>query len=340
MSTIRQNDKRQIRVPSKLIDFDYGIKVNKTKKKSKNRVLNNEIGDSEEYVKVQEGNSGIEADLQEKSYEVEEDSGNRGAKVVETVIDKDEDELVSLDSGSKSNVSENMDKPVISSYAKILNQKLDNKLTRIPTVISDNGVEVVIFDDEIIKEGSKKWDLTVCGYFVGYKMSYQELRYNIFRMWGKYGLKNIITHGNGMYLFKFKNENGLSDVIENGPWMVNEAWSTKGISAIASRLGNPLIMDQVTTQMCNSGNRRTGYARVMIKVEADIEVPDQVEIVYKNGDNMEIRRKIMKVEYDWKPPLCSFCLLFGHTDEKCRYRPRTVEEIEENDKAVRDVEER
>ncbi|GJU16619.1 hypothetical protein Tco_1144585 [Tanacetum coccineum] len=103
MSTIRQNDKRQIRVPSKLIDSDYGIKVNKTKKKSKNRVLNNEIGDSEEYVKVQEGNSGIEADLQEKSYEVKEDSGNRGAKVVETVIDKDEDELVSPDSGSKSN---------------------------------------------------------------------------------------------------------------------------------------------------------------------------------------------------------------------------------------------
>ncbi|GJZ52113.1 zinc knuckle CX2CX4HX4C containing protein [Tanacetum coccineum] len=129
----------------------------------------------------------------------------------------------------------------------------------------DNGVEVVIFDDEIIKEGGKKWDLT-----------------------GKYRLKNIITHGNEIYLFKFKNENGLSDVIENGPWMVNgkpmfvqkwdlsvclertepnklllwvkfknlplEAWSTKGNSAIPSRLGNPLIMDQVTTQMCNSGN--------------------------------------------------------------------------------------
>ncbi|GKB23490.1 ribonuclease H-like domain-containing protein [Tanacetum coccineum] len=124
----------------------------------------------------------LHGDKDEKSYEVEEDSGNRRANVVETVIDKDEDELVSPDSGSKSNVSENMDKLVISSYAKILNQKLDNKLTRIPTVISDNGVEVVIFDDEIIKEGGKKWDLTVCGYFVGYKMSYQELRCNIFWM--------------------------------------------------------------------------------------------------------------------------------------------------------------
>ncbi|GKG43573.1 RNA-directed DNA polymerase, eukaryota, reverse transcriptase zinc-binding domain protein, partial [Tanacetum coccineum] len=77
-----------------------------------------------------------------------------------------------------------------------------------------------------------------------------------------------------------------------------EAWSTKGISAISSRIENPLIMDQVTTQMCNSGNGRTGYANVIIKVEADREVPDQVEIVYKNGDNMEIGRKIMKVEYD------------------------------------------
>ncbi|GJV55861.1 RNA-directed DNA polymerase, eukaryota, reverse transcriptase zinc-binding domain protein [Tanacetum coccineum] len=271
MSTIRQNDKRQIRVPSKLIDFDYGI----------------------------------EADLQEKSYEVEEDSGNRGAKVVETVIDKDEDELVSLDSGSKSSVSENMDKPVISSYAKILNQKLDNKLTRIPTVISDNGVEVVIFDDEIIKEGGKKWDLTVCGYF---NVTMEVYGKHMFVQ--KWDLSVCLerTEPNKLLLWvKFKN-------------LPLEAWSTKGNSAIPSRLGNPLIMDQVTTQMCNSGNGRTGYARVIIEVEADRGVPDQVE-------------------YDWKPPLYSFCSVFGHTDEKCRYRPRTVEEIKENDKATRDVEE-
>ncbi|GJX37022.1 hypothetical protein Tco_0250325, partial [Tanacetum coccineum] len=42
---------------------------------------------------------------------------------------------------------------------------LDNKLNLIPTKINDDGAEVVIFDEEIVKEGSKKWELTVCGHF-------------------------------------------------------------------------------------------------------------------------------------------------------------------------------
>ncbi|GJX41567.1 hypothetical protein Tco_0256557, partial [Tanacetum coccineum] len=54
-------------------------------------------------------------------------------------------------------------------------RSLDNKLNLIPTEINDDGAEVVIFDEEIVKEGSKKWELTVCGHFVGYKMSYQEI---------------------------------------------------------------------------------------------------------------------------------------------------------------------
>ncbi|GJY18233.1 hypothetical protein Tco_0389724 [Tanacetum coccineum] len=42
------------------------------------------------------------------------------------------------------------------SYAKIVNNSsLDNKLNLIPTEINDDGVEVVIFDEEIVKEWSK-----------------------------------------------------------------------------------------------------------------------------------------------------------------------------------------
>ncbi|GKA88533.1 RNA-directed DNA polymerase, eukaryota, reverse transcriptase zinc-binding domain protein [Tanacetum coccineum] len=135
---------------------------------------------------------------------------------------------------------------VKSSYSRILNNCLDNKLTLIPTKVGDDGVEVVIFDDEIVKEGSKKWELTVCGYFVGYKMSYQELSYNLYKMWGKFGLKHVMPNGNGVSYSSLKIRKVIQSVIENGPWMVNrkpmnlplEAWNTRGISAIASRLGD------------------------------------------------------------------------------------------------------
>ncbi|GJX47829.1 hypothetical protein Tco_0273019 [Tanacetum coccineum] len=52
----------------------------------------------------------------------------------------------------------------------------DNKLDHIPTVINEDGIEYVVFDDELVKEGSRRWELSACGYFVGYKMSIHELR--------------------------------------------------------------------------------------------------------------------------------------------------------------------
>nr|GEU86843.1 reverse transcriptase domain-containing protein [Tanacetum cinerariifolium] len=181
---------------------------------------------------------------------------------------------------------------------------------------------------EIVNEESKKWELTVCGYFLRYKMSYQELRYNLFRMWGKFRLKSIIPNGNAVFLFKFRNSEGIQSVIEMGPWIVNkkpmfvqkwdpsvsldkvepnklplrvrlsnlplEAWITKGISVVASRLGTPQRIDQTTTQLCKIGYGIVGFARVLIDVEAE------------KG---------------------SFCKVFRHCDKNCVVRPKTVEEV-------------
>ncbi|GKC81548.1 hypothetical protein Tco_1137265 [Tanacetum coccineum] len=41
--------------------------------------------------------------------------------------------------------------------------RLDNKLVNVPTTVSENGNNVVIFDDELIELRSKKWNLIVCG---------------------------------------------------------------------------------------------------------------------------------------------------------------------------------
>ncbi|GJX08522.1 hypothetical protein Tco_0196454 [Tanacetum coccineum] len=280
MSSIRHNGKRQIKVPSKLVDSDYGTNVTKNRKKSKNKVLNDEVG----------GTDGFGKDLwdevrnvtltQDKCDEVCEEVENRGTEVNETNSDKEED-LVQP-TPAKCNVSEVPMNTVNSSYARVLNKSLNNKLMLIPTEVGVDGIEVVIFDDEIVKEGSKKWELT-----------------------GRFGLKQILPHGNGVFLFKFKSGNGINDVIESGIWMVN-----------------------VTTHMCNMGNGRTGFARVLIEAEACKGLPAQIEIVYRNSDNMEMGRKSVKVEYDWKPPLCFFCSVFGHKDDKCSFRPKIVEEIE------------
>ncbi|GKF54951.1 zinc knuckle CX2CX4HX4C containing protein, partial [Tanacetum coccineum] len=59
-----------------------------------------------------------------------------------------------------------------------------------------------------------------------------------------------------------------------------EAWSIKGISALASRLGRPIKMDQVTADMCRAGTEGLGYARVLIEINAEDEFLDKIKINY------------------------------------------------------------
>ncbi|GJT82248.1 RNA-directed DNA polymerase, eukaryota [Tanacetum coccineum] len=77
--------------------------------------------------------------------------------------------------------------------------------------------EFLIFDDELVMEGSKKWEMSACGYFVGYRMYMQELNYHLYRMWKKFGLKHTLNNGNAIFVFKFNNSQGLQIVIESGP---------------------------------------------------------------------------------------------------------------------------
>nr|GEW29518.1 RNA-directed DNA polymerase, eukaryota, reverse transcriptase zinc-binding domain protein [Tanacetum cinerariifolium] len=110
----------------------------------------------------------------------------------------------------------------------------------------DNGEEVVIFDENIVEEGSRKWANTVCGYFVGCNMSPAELRYNIRRMWGKFGVYDIISNGNG----------------------------------------KPLVTDEITASMCHKGTGRATYARVMIEIDVVKGYKDSIEIQYKDKNDL------------------------------------------------------
>ncbi|PWA45862.1 hypothetical protein CTI12_AA513870 [Artemisia annua] len=60
---------------------------------------------------------------------------------------------------------------------------------------------------------------------------------------------------------------------------------------------------------------RLGYARVLVEVDAKRGL--QIEIQYCDKSNKTIAVKTVKVEYDWKPPMCTKCHVFGHSTKKC-----------------------
>nr|GEX28333.1 RNA-directed DNA polymerase, eukaryota, reverse transcriptase zinc-binding domain protein [Tanacetum cinerariifolium] len=111
-----------------------------------------------------------------------------------------------------------------------------------------------------------------------------------------------------------------------------EAWSPRGISTLASRLGKPIMMDSMTATMCHKGTGRFGYVRILVEVEASKGLPDRIEIAYRDTMNKTIMTKHVKVEYDWRPVICCSCGVFGHKDSNCRKTNKGNVE-EKNDKA-------
>ncbi|GKD83877.1 RNA-directed DNA polymerase, eukaryota, reverse transcriptase zinc-binding domain protein, partial [Tanacetum coccineum] len=97
-----------------------------------------------------------------------------------------------------------------------------------------------------------------------------------------------------------------------------EAWTTNGISALASRLGNLLVMDNTTAEMCKMGVGRVGYARVLVEVSAHKCLPEEIEVVYRDKNKVEMCRKKVQVRYDWLPTRCPTCCVFGHSENSCR----------------------
>ncbi|GJY92303.1 RNA-directed DNA polymerase, eukaryota, reverse transcriptase zinc-binding domain protein [Tanacetum coccineum] len=226
----------------------------------------------------------------------------------------------------------------VKSHANVVTKDVkyaDNKLNFIPTEVTKEGCEVVIFYEALVDKGSTQWKLTVYGNFVRYV-------------------------DDGTCMFKFKNESGMNKVLDLGPWMVNnkplflrkwdptigmekieltkiplwvsmvnvplEAWSTEGISALASSLGRPSIMDNMTAKRCKLGEGRMDYARVLVEFDVNKGLKVKIEIQYRDKNNNVKGSKHVKVEYAWKPESCSHCNVFGHSHSNYRKRERTAEE--------------
>nr|GEV67665.1 hypothetical protein [Tanacetum cinerariifolium] len=96
-----------------------------------------------------------------------------------------------------------------------------------------------------------------------------------------------------------------------------EAWTTSGISALASRLGKPLVMDTVTVEIGKKGVGRVKYASILVEVPANKCVPEEIEVVYRDKDRVEICRKKITIKFDWIPLRCPNCCVFGHDLSSC-----------------------
>ncbi|GJY08659.1 RNA-directed DNA polymerase, eukaryota, reverse transcriptase zinc-binding domain protein [Tanacetum coccineum] len=179
------------------------------------------------------------------------------------------------------------------------NADCDISKSRVSNDISSNTVN----DSDKHVSNKPKADVTKKSYAkttAANVMFVNELKYNVKRMWGKYGLSEMVSNKPlvvqrwdiNMCVAKTKpNKLPIWVKMSNTPF---EAWSAKGISALASRIGKPLIIDAVTAGMCQAGMVRNGFARVLVKVDALKELPSKIDVAYKNKGNEIIGIKMVQ----------------------------------------------
>ncbi|GJS50338.1 RNA-directed DNA polymerase, eukaryota, reverse transcriptase zinc-binding domain protein [Tanacetum coccineum] len=248
---------RSIKIPLKFDNSVHSInntKANKRRNALKNKGKDTECNSVDSGIDREEGDIDALGNLVEKMVDVN-DMGYDGICVDVDCTDK------GVKNNGKGDEEDNgMDQK---SFVEAISENLiinDRNLECIPTELDENGVEVVVFDEVLVAEGIKRKPLVVQKWSVDLKIDSTELEK--VPLWVR--LCNLPV----------------------------EAWTVKGISALASRIRKPLVMDVVTASKCKQG--------ICMVREGNI-----------NG------RKNVKVLYDRKPPGCIGCRVFGHAESNC-----------------------
>ena len=219
------------------------------------------------------------------------------------------------------------------------------KLSFIPPPSASNGRPRVIAEADVSEEGSKVWSSTLVGHFVGTSLSFSIVRSIARSIWQKEGVIDVLSYEKGFFLFRFATESGMKSILERGAWLFAgrymvlmkwkpglilseatlhsipvwdqffnipiELWTEKGLSLIASALGKPLFADSAT-----EARSRVNFARICVEVDASCPLVDDFDVEIFREDGSSCLHPI-RVSYQWRPPSCHFCKVFGHSSDSC-----------------------
>nr|GEW71913.1 hypothetical protein [Tanacetum cinerariifolium] len=112
--------------------------------------------------------------------------------------------------------------------------------------------------------------------------------------------------------------------------MITMDFSEDGLSAIATKLGTPLMLDSYTSDMCMQSWGRSSYARVMIELRADVKLKDNIVVSGHIHDKCPKNTSVGEKKTMKKPSQTSrgvlVCPKIGFKPQK-EYRPVTKKPI-------------
>ncbi|GJU18979.1 eukaryotic aspartyl protease family protein [Tanacetum coccineum] len=160
-----------------------------------------------------------------------------------------------------------------------------------------------------------------------------------------------MKNDDGIFLFKFADKSGMEQVLERGPWLIRNtplilnkwtpslslkkdevtkipvwvkfhkvsivAYSEDGLSLIATQIGKPLMLDAFTSSMCVEAWGRINFARALIEISSDTDLKKEVIMTIPDEDGISHTKEVINVEYEWQPPRCADCKIFGRSSDRC-----------------------
>lgn len=106
--------------------------------------------------------------------------------------------------------------------------------------------------------------------------------------------------------------NGISSMLVQIklPGFPLDCWNPKVLSKIASKFGNPISTDMLTTT-----KDRSSYARVLVEIDASKELVCTMQLNLPIG-----KLRTQHVAYEYEPKF--YGNMFGHTTAACSFKPR------------------
>nr|XP_043629989.1 uncharacterized protein LOC122601290 [Erigeron canadensis] len=230
----------------------------------------------------------------------------------------------------------------------------------IPVTSEIEGVDIVIPIDSV-KEVTNRFSNSLYGYFLGDRLAFPVVENYVKNTWAKFGLKRLMMNDAGFFFFQFSSKQGMEQVLEKAPWMIRStplllnvwtpntylskqeissilvwvdlydvplvAFTEDGLSMIASKLGKPKMLDSYTSQMCVASWGRHSFARALIEIDAKDEMKHELTVAIPNLSGEGFTKHVVTVEYEWQPPHCSYCTIFGHDTKLCPLAVNTKKEV-------------
>ncbi|KAJ6407132.1 hypothetical protein OIU84_010607 [Salix udensis] len=194
---------------------------------------------------------------------------------------------------------------------------------------------------EMLQHNRDHWAKTMIGFFTGCRLPYHAVSLIAKKAWTRYGLEQVLTMDDGFFIFRFKTEEAITEVIEKGPWMfggkniILQKWTPafqfhrskisklsvwirlkglplplctkQGLSMAASMVGKSLSCDEMTINCW-----RLDYVRLCVELDAGLPFIHHFEMECPLlGELLRVN-----VEYEWKPSHCEGCKSFGHSCAK------------------------